>query len=318
MIRLILVLAAAATISASALNWDAAMDYSDCHGGNAIIVSAPGALKSRFRPGWSDRTPVNTASITKSITALAWLSSFPPSETITFRARQRPASAFLSQSSGLEPGRRLLYGRKADLEKNLQRLRWSTDSSFAYGPSHWEVIGSELLRHGRPVETFLTRIGIRPAAWSRDATDRPHHSAGAHLSASDLLCLGRLVADGGRRGWRRIIPADRLQAALSPSPANGAYGLGFWLNAAASSRSSEFDIEEALRAGSRPESWKNHCLSRLAPRDLVAMAGSGGQRVYIVPSRGLVVVRLGEGGAFRDPDFLRALFRETSRPLVRR
>jgi hypothetical protein len=38
------------------------------------------------------------------------------------------------------------------------------------------------------------------------------------------------------------------------------------------------------------------------------MIGTRGQRVYVVPSRNLVVIRLGEGRGFSDAEFLRCLF----------
>jgi len=42
---------------------------------------------------------------------------------------------------------------------------------------------------------------------------------------------------------------------------------------------------------------------------MIAMVGSRGQRVYVSPSRKLVIVRLGSQAGFRDPDFLRRFFR---------
>jgi hypothetical protein len=38
------------------------------------------------------------------------------------------------------------------------------------------------------------------------------------------------------------------------------------------------------------------------------MIGTRGQRVYVVPSRNLVVVRQGDGRGFSDAEFLRQLF----------
>lgn len=58
------------------------------------------------------------------------------------------------------------------------------------------------------------------------------------------------------------------------------------------------------------QSWKNICLSKIAPADLVACIGSYGQRLYVVPSKKLVIVRHGKGGDFKDAPFLKALFGE--------
>jgi hypothetical protein len=56
------------------------------------------------------------------------------------------------------------------------------------------------------------------------------------------------------------------------------------------------------------QSWRNICLSKTAPAELVACIGSYGQRLYVVPSKKLVIVRLGKGGQFKDAPFLKALF----------
>ena len=41
---------------------------------------------------------------------------------------------------------------------------------------------------------------------------------------------------------------------------------------------------------------------------LLAMIGTGGQRVYVVPSRGLAIIRLANGGTFSDAEFLERYF----------
>ncbi len=51
----------------------------------------------------------------------------------------------------------------------------------------------------------------------------------------------------------------------------------------------------------------NACLCRDAPRDLVACVGSGYQRLYVIPSLDLIVVRQSRGGRFSDAQFLRLL-----------
>jgi hypothetical protein len=56
------------------------------------------------------------------------------------------------------------------------------------------------------------------------------------------------------------------------------------------------------------QDWKSACLCKDAPSDLLACIGSGGQRLYVVPSQELIVVRQGGFGRFRDAEFLRRLF----------
>jgi CubicO group peptidase (beta-lactamase class C family) len=60
------------------------------------------------------------------------------------------------------------------------------------------------------------------------------------------------------------------------------------------------------------QSWRNACLCRSAPADLIACIGSYGQRLYIVPSQKLVIVRLAKDSKPNDAQMLRLLFLETA------
>ena len=101
-----------------------------------------------------------------------------------------------------------------------------------------------------------------------------------------------------------------MREAFRGSAANPMFGLGFWNNRlAASPGAIELDPESMLERKWPQQGWHNACRSHAAPADLVASIGSGGQRLYVVPSRDLVVVRLGGLTKFSDAAFLRALFR---------
>jgi hypothetical protein len=72
---------------------------------------------------------------------------------------------------------------------------------------------------------------------------------------------------------------------IKSSDANRAFGFGFWNNHAAESKSArEVDVEDMLDKKWPAQSWRNACLCRAAPADLIACIGSYGQRLYIVPS----------------------------------
>ena len=130
------------------------------------------------------------------------------------------------------------------------------------------------------------------------------------MSARDLLPAAREVLAGMGRGAGRW-PAAVRGLLANGTPQNGMYALGFWLNRSASVRGArEIDVEDSLDPCPRGSFWRNGCLSLSAPAELLAMIGSGGQRVYIVPSRQLVVIRLARGGRFSDAEFLRRYFSE--------
>ena len=83
--------------------------------------------------------------------------------------------------------------------------------------------------------------------------------------------------------------------------------MGFWNNRAAGPGAREFDIEDMLERDWWKQDWHSTCLSRDAPIDMIASVGSGYQRLIVIPSMKLIIVRLGQDAKFSDGDFLRIL-----------
>lgn len=297
--------------------------YSRQKGGTVLIISRQG-MPSReyFEPGWDIRTPCPVFSITKSLTALACLSlnNLSPEKEVKKNRGKGSITLrhLLSQTSGISPGYEKIY------KKNIRNVRetaanlpsdYPPGERFVYGPSHYELVGNVLNPgdkspdHARQTLTsFLNRLGIHPSQWRTDLHGNIFLSAGIFLSPEDLLKIGHFILDRGRlSGIRPVLPKEKLELAFAGSSANPAYGLGFWLNKAAGN-ATQRDIEEAIQAGLSKTDWSRTSLSNSAPSDLVCMAGSGGQRVYIIPSLRTVIVRLGHPSKFKDPEFLTALF----------
>ena len=93
-----------------------------------------------------------------------------------------------------------------------------------------------------------------------------------------------------------------------PSSVHAAYGKSWWL------RSAVFQTNPAMGApgvGGGDAATRPARADRL-PRDLVMAAGAGTQRLYLIPSQELVIVRMGpvQGGrTFTDVEFLAARLR---------
>jgi hypothetical protein len=88
--------------------------------------------------------------------------------------------------------------------------------------------------------------------------------------------------------------------------------MGFWLNRVRPD-SREVDVEKMLEEPWERQNWREACLCREAPKDMIAAIGSGYQRMFIVPSMSLVIVRQGrDDSRFSDATFLRLIFGRSS------
>lgn len=300
--------------------------YSQQAGESALLVWQDGRVifDRQARQG----AEADVFSITKSLAVLGTLHAVgrgalrldePVSDTLTGwksdpRKSRITVRQLLAQTSGLATGYHELY-TPGVRDKNAISGKLPAVSppgeSFAYGPSHFEALAALLEKKAPPATAWLNLpfTGLRPAGLRRDRHGQPYFSAGARLTARQLLDLGHLVRRNGWSGIFPIIPSRLIKEAATGSRANPMYGLGLWLNHNARQTGTlERDVEEAIGAGLGRAGWSRSCLSRHAPPDLVAMVGSRGQRVYVIPSRQQIIVRLGNSPGFRDPDFLRDLY----------
>lgn len=143
---------------------------------------------------------------------------------------------------------------------------------------------------GERYADFLSRALWRPigAADARVWLDTPGGTPRCYSSIyarpRDWLRIGRVIKDRGRFEGRAIIPADWVDAMLTPSAVNANYGLQTWL--ATPHQPERF--YNADRAG--------YSVRSVAPPlwgDLVFLDGYAGQRVYISRAADTVIVRLG-------------------------
>ena len=230
-------------------------------------------------------------------------------------ARGIALADLLNQTSGLAPAAGEFYTvGLQDKQRVLRGLKRNGDGSVGYGPSHWEVLAEEIrLRRGTPLEKWVRRFvpGARPdvvARWRKDDSGTMFFSTGARMDARDLLPAGREVVRGMGRGSGQW-PAEVRALLSGGTAANRMYALGFWLNRQKSVPGArEVAVESSLDRPRPPEFWRAACLSLRAPDELLAMIGTDGQRAYVVPSRDLVVVRLGARAGFSDSEFLAKLF----------
>ena len=135
-----------------------------------------------------------------------------------------------------------------------------------------------------PQRALFDRIGIRRQVLETDLHGNFILTGHDYGTARNWARLGLLYLWGGEWQGERLLPADFVRFVATPAPAwvQPVYGGLFWLN-----RTRRVPI----------------------PEDAFWMGGDGEQRVTVVPSLDLVVVRLGHvaGGATAAANLARAL-----------
>ena len=224
-------------------------------------------------------------------------------------------------SDGLDPAFHLHSDKVTD--RNTYALRTPSvapvGAAFTYGPSHGQVLCEVLRRKlARRDETpfdhlhhkVLDPLGLGVVPHRTDARGMPLVASGFHLTARQWSRFGLLVLGRGTYGRRVVVREEWLAQCFEGTRANPMFGLGFWLNhGAANKNARETDIEHLLEKKWREQDWRTRCICRSAPTDLEAVVGSGYQRLFVIPSLDLVIVRQGANAKFSDAEFLRRILR---------
>lgn len=150
---------------------------------------------------------------------------------------------------------------------------------------------------GKPLEDLTSEwltgpAGMADTAWRQrpGALASVGNASGLVTTPRDTALFGRIVLDGGIvASGQRIVSRASLAKLFEPSATNPAYGRLWWLNNGA----------YAIRAVA---GRKEGPLVVTAPRDMVAAFGAFDRRLYVVPSKRLVVVRTGAAAGDRNFD----------------
>jgi CubicO group peptidase (beta-lactamase class C family) len=308
-----------------------AAKYSESRRGSAVLVMQNGrTIFEHYANGGSANRRWPIFSGTKSFWGIAALAAAqeglfklddPVSNTITewkndSRKSQITIRQLLSQTDGIEGASRLQ--RPSIRDRNAMAIALPSvaepGSAFIYGPSHLQIF-SELLRRklrGRSVINYFeahvaNRLGLRDLNYKKDARGNPLPATGFELTAREWARVGELVIGNGSYHRRRILPSNALREAFVGSQINPAYGLTFWLNDQAPT-GREADMERMLDLPWESAHWSGVCICNDAPSDMVVALGSHYQRLFIIPSLKVIVVRQGSDGNFSDAQFLRLIF----------
>ena len=152
-------------------------------------------------------------------------------------------------------------------------------------------------------DRVLGPIGCVPVAWTRSGDGAARFDDGCAVSARGWAETGELIRRDGVWRAEQIVDNGAMMEALRGSITEPRAGFGFWL-ASATRRTDALPVDSDLWSAPSP-----------APTDLAMAAGAQGQRLYVAPSRGVVIVRqtradIGGAPPWSDAAFLTAIWRD--------
>jgi len=300
--------------------YELASAYSDEHRGLAVVViKGDAVVYESYRAELAKDLPWILASGTKSFSGVMCAAAIEDklikgfdekvSDTITeWKGDSRKSAVtirqLLSLTSGIEAGQIGFVPTYA--EAITRPARYDPGTHFEYGPVPFQIFGEVMTRklksRNENVMTYLKRrilnaIGLEIAYW-RTFNGQPLLPQGLSLTAREWAKFGQLLKDRGRWNGKQIIKASLLDELTTGTKANPAYGLTFWLNADGVGPSGSDRPGLSGDIGAKKVS---------GVADLYMAAGAGNQRLYIIPSQDLVVVRFGAFGNYDDRQFISKL-----------
>lgn len=305
-----------ATAIASALllapaRFEPAARYFEETGGHAMVVMQDGKVVfERYTGRWSADTPHYLASGSKSFIGLMAVAAQedgllsldePVAKSITEWKDDRTKPTLrqlLTLTSGLGAGRVRQAQSWADsLQVNVVS---APGERFQYGPAPFQIFGEVMRRklanrNQTPLEYLqkrvLDRIGMKLGRWNvvRGTSDA-QLAGGATAAPREWVKLGQLMLEGGKG----VLKPESHRLLVTGTTANPGYGLTWWLNKPGTRPAGRFDDT----FGDGGKFWPN------GPETTYMAAGAGKQRLYVIPSERMVVVRMGQPSNFSDAKFL--------------
>ncbi len=148
----------------------------------------------------------------------------------------------------------------------------------ATGREYEEFVGNELLK---PINAPGGRV------WLNREGGLAHSGCCLELPAQTWLKLGLLLSNDGMAEGKRLLPEGYVAQMRTPSLDNPHYGLALWLG-------SPFLEKRGFLGTKSNPTGVYHSAPYLA-EDVFLFDGNGNQVTYIIPSKDLVIVRMGSG-----------------------
>jgi CubicO group peptidase (beta-lactamase class C family) len=316
-----------------------ASDYSANKGGDALLVWKDSALiYENYHHGFSASTthPINEAA-----TLFAGLMAIKavddglikinePVSNIVNQWKRNPQkskitiSQLIHLTSGIKAGDYQLTPSYRQAIRNP--VIYPPGKQFLYGPAALQIFGGMMERkvlkqgHGYIEKRILRPIGVRsgrmlinegkPCGFLQKTPLTARFFDGAPFTARDLGRVGILLLNNGR--WKGKYILKNVNLLTKPTSAAPGYGLGVWLNTRRGSKEAiyiSFSMHTpAFTITLMKSANRKKLIYDDSPADLFMAAGEGNQRLYVIPSKKLVVVRFGRPDfSWNDAEFLTRL-----------
>ena len=293
----------------------AAMDYGAETGSDALIVWRGGRVQlEHYYEGADENTLTSTQSMHKSVVALLvgvaiaeghiasaddpvsrylpeWAEDERAGITIRQALRQDSGIDFPTFAFGsLGPMMGLLIGQDMRPTTLEQEAVEPPATNFEYNSINPLILGLVIENAtGRPYAEYLSEALWKPLG-AGDAWVQMDSEGGMARSyccldipARGWLRLGLLHLENGRANGRQVVPAEWIAAIRTPGPNNPNYGFFTWLGTE--------HVQQ--RVYNSKATLRGYHSEPFAADDVAYFDGFGGQRVYIIPSADMVIVRTG-------------------------
>ena len=194
---------------------------------------------------------------------------------------------------------RNLLEMNSGLAENLS-FEAAPDTKFYYNTPAYAILKRVLAGASKRSLDEITQdwlaapVGMTNTAWRQRpaAMSDVGNPTGLVTTPTDVARMGQLVLNGGvAANGKRIISKAQLDALFVRTKTNPAYGHLWWLNGSS----------ETVNVGANSPRREGQFI-KTAPADLIAAMGAQDRKLYIVPSRKLVIVRTGQATPDRQFD----------------
>ncbi len=269
-------------------------------GTRGIVVIRGGKLiAERYAPGFTAQTPQLGWSMAKSVTSLLVGRLAQQGKVSVTDAALRPewtddrAKITLDELMRMTSG--LAWNEEYDLGTPITKMLYTENDMGAYAASQplahapgtyqqyssgsTNIICSILkARTGTgsalPRQQIFEPLGLSSAVWEGDVSGTPVCSSYLWATPRDWATIGQFALQGGEWSGQQLLPVEWMKTTTTVLPGQGeevGYAAGWWAN--------------KLPDGTLADA--------ALPADAYSAEGHDGQRVVVVPSADLVVVRLG-------------------------